>query len=83
MILSDASKDDVVSIPIGFSIELRPADADLGYWMVYEVSIPIGFSIELRRPSAPRKTSGSRVSIPIGFSIELRRDARGCRDYVY
>ena len=61
-----------VSIPIGFSNELRRARP--GYSGRYPVvSIPIGFSNELRLGSWFWWFRRIKVSIPIGFSNELRR----------
>ena len=60
-----------VSIPIGFSNELRPS-LDIREPPIWLVSIPIGFSNELRQYSGVRGRLPGDVSIPIGFSNELR-----------
>ena len=61
-----------VSIPIGFSHQLRRARSGLET-VPRQVSIPIGFSHQLRQSiSNPGIRKVDEVSIPIGFSHQLR-----------
>ena len=61
----------LVSIPIGFSHQLRPGGC---IYLVgaTPVSIPIGFSHQLRPLNNPAIHQPTLVSIPIGFSHQLR-----------
>ena len=60
-----------VSIPIGFSIELRRCLL-LAHPLIPDVSIPIGFSIELRLKPSDTTISPNSGFNPYRFSIELR-----------
>ena len=61
----------MVSIPIGFSHQLRHSTRLNPRWKT-SVSIPIGFSHQLRLVNGKMDESGEIVSIPIGFSHQLR-----------
>ncbi len=65
-----------VSIPIGFSFQLRPHHHDHEPFPDC-VSIPIGFSFQLRLTSDQYTLTAGVVSIPIGFSFQLRPGPRG------